>query len=669
MKKSLFLLLAILLVQCSNKHPDIILPAEISDHMVLQQKNHANLWGKCTPGTIVKVEAGWGTSAKVRADNKGIWRVSLNTPEYGGPYTLKFKAKKTIKVLNDVFIGEVWLCAGQSNMEMPLKGWLPNDTIDNSLQEIAKANYPGIRMFTVEKQMAFRPLGSCSGKWEVCSPETAPEFSAAAYFFAQKLYKELHMPIGLLQASWGGTPAEAWTDARCLGQVDGFRKITKQLQAAASQRENMLQFLLGLEKTDLDKVKEKNPFRNLNKNDTLFLAENTRLVQWHEINVPALWEKDELSGFDGVVWLKRDFEIPSHIYPEGFQLYLGPIDDMDQTYVNGVKIGETLEPGHYQKERKYPIPAKVLKEGKNTVWVKVIDTGGAGGIYGPGIPAIYKGNQKIADLSGRWLYAPSAYYLNHTLYFFGQGEKSYEKLPQVDQPLDSHTPSALFNGMIAPLCPYTLKGVIWYQGESNVGRGSQYKSLFPALIKSWRAVWGENSFPFYYVQIAPYNYGEGAGHNVALLREAQLETMKVKNTGMVVTMDIGNPNNIHPGNKKEVGRRLALWALHHDYGKDVGEFSGPLVSNVNFKNGSVEIKFLHAQNGLVLKESEITYFEVAGKDETYIPVWPQIEENKIILKTQDIKKPKYVRYAWGDDVEPNLFNAEGLPASPFRDRK
>ncbi len=668
MRKLLFLFTIFACMACSDKHPDIILPPIISDSMVLQQKAHANIWGWSEPGVIMHVETGWGANVKVRTNIDGRWNVSVNTPEYGGPYTITVRAKKTIRLIEDVMIGEVWLCSGQSNMEMPLRGWPPKDLVDNSDEEISKAKYPQIRMFTVEKQMSLSPGDFCEGEWKVCSPESAPDFSATAYFFGVKLFKETGMPVGLIHSSWSGTPAEAWTPSRYLEDVAGFEEFSEEFEQRQDNKETYKEFLTGLKSRPKKDLANSGLHDELG-GDAVYAAKEYDFSHWKTMKIPGRWEEKGLPGFDGIVWFKKEFELPD-LYPESFELYLGAIDDMDATYFNGVLIGKHDTSGVWNKERRYAIPSEILKVGKNVISVKVTDTGGRGGILGDNEgPAVYKGANKVVDLSGNWNYMPVAYVFKNKVYLFEDGNKSFNALPKLKYPLNQNAPTVLYNAMIAPLLPYNIKGAIWYQGESNVWRPEQYRTLFPAMIKSWRAGWGQRDFPFFYVQIAPYNYGQGAANKVAELRQAQLETMSENNVGMVVTMDIGNPGNIHPGNKKEVGNRLALWALAKTYGREDIVCSGPLFSGISFRNGDAILEFEYAENGLKLNEGALSFFEVAGKDEVYYPAEYEITGKKIRLTSDAVPKIKFVRYAWGDDVEPNLFNTEGLPASPFRVKK
>lgn len=667
MKKLIPVLLIALLLGCSSQTPNLNLSSLITDHMVLQQNMPVPLWGVSDPGVTVEINSTWGANTKAKADNNGFWKATINTPPAGGPYTLTFSAKKTVIEITDVLIGEVWVCSGQSNMEMTLKGWPPKDTINNFTAEISTANYPNIRMFTVEKNLSYSPLTECKGNWIVCSPETVGDFSATAYYFGKELNKKLDVPIGLINTSWGGTPAESWTSTDYLTKVDGYAEIKNELNKSQENLIGLKKWLNSLDSIDINTLPADKKFAGLKLDDLKYSLPEQTDSSWGTMNLPCLWENAGLPSFDGIVWFRKEFELPKNLYPEGFELNLGPIDDMDVVYINGIKIGGIEEDGFWSKDRVYSIPESTLKEGKNIVAVRVIDTRGGGGIYGKNI-SINKGNKKVVDLSGNWKYLPIAVLYRNNLYRFTENDKDYSSMPQLPNALEAYTPSLLYNAMIVPLVPYSIKGAIWYQGEANVGRGIQYRQLFPTMIQSWRDAWQQGDFPFYYVQIAPYNYGDASAHATAEVREAQMLTMKEKNVGMVVTMDIGNPLNIHPANKQDVGKRLALWALSKDYGVPDLDFCGPIFKSISFEKNNAIVEFDFADS-LVCPDKKLSSFEISDTSGVYYPAEATIEGNKVVVSSKKVKVPGAVRYAWDDDVVPNLFDESGLPASPFRTKE
>jgi len=659
-----FLLLLSLLGSCKKDTPEITLPALFSDHMVLQQKSETPVWGWATPGTTIDLKTTWGEEKTFTADKKGNWFVKITTPKAGGPFVITLRSGNSIRIIDDVYMGEVWLASGQSNMEMPVKGWGKDMPVDSSAQEIAASDIPQIRMFTVKRKLGYKPEKDCVGDWKVANPKNTGDFSATAYFFAKDLYKKLQVPIGIIHSSWGGTPAEAWTPKEFVTKVKGFENTEKQLQEAETNQKKMTAWLKDLQKTDFNDALE-NDFRD-EENDKKYSSPTLNDSGWEEMDLPAYWETKQLKDFNGIVWFRKDFDLSKATDLKDIKLYLGKIDDMDEAYINGKKVGGKTEPGFWNVERIYPVDAQILHPGKNTISVKVIDNQYGGGIYGEkNLAVLNSKNDTLVNLSGKWKFKPVSLIKNGSIYAFS-GEKNYSNIPKVTASLNQYSPTALYNGMIAPLIPYTIKGVIWYQGESNVGRAKQYEKLFPTMIRSWRKTWNLGDFPFYYVQIAPFKYANRKPMSAAELRYAQFLALKEKNTGMAVTTDIGNVDNIHPSNKPEVGRRLSLWALNKTYGLDSIVYSGPLYKKTDFNKNKAVISFTNTAGGLVTDGDKLNSFEIAGKDSVFYNANAVIEKDKVIVSSKRVKKPVFVRFGWKNDAEPNLFNTAGLPASPFR---
>ncbi|RUA10524.1 MAG: glycosyl hydrolase family 2, partial [Flavobacteriia bacterium] len=550
-----FLLLISLSGSCKKDTPNITLPALFSDHMVLQQKSKTPLWGWAPPGTSIDLTTTWGEDKTFTADKNGNWFVKIPTPKAGGPYVITLRSGNSIRIIDDVYSGEVWLASGQSNMEMPVKGWGKDMPVDNSAQEIAASDIPQIRMFTIKKTMGYIPEKDCSGEWKVSNPKNTGDFSATAYFFAKDLYQKLKVPIGIIHSSWGGTPAEAWTPKSFVTQVKGFENTEKQLQEAQNNQKKMASWLKDLKKIDFNEALE-NGFKD-EENDKKYSSPTLNVSGWETMDLPAYWETRQLKDFDGIVWFRKDFNLPEETDLKDLKFYLGKIDDMDVAYVNGKKIGGKTELGFWDADRLYPVKDEILHPGKNTISIKVIDNNYGGGIYGEkNLAVLDSKNDTLISLSGKWKFKPVSMIKEGNIYTFS-GSKNYSNMPKITASLNSHMPTVLYNGMIAPLIPYTIKGAIWYQGEANVGRAKQYEILFPKMIRSWRKVWSLGDFPFYYVQIAPFKYANRKPMSAAELRYAQFLALKEKNTGVVVTTDIGNVDNIHPSNKPEVGRRLS----------------------------------------------------------------------------------------------------------------
>ncbi len=576
----------------------IEIPSIFSDNMVLQRNTDVSFWGKTEPNMEIIINASWGESSNTTVNGDGSWITKIKTPDAGGPYNVTLQIGDSIIIYKNVLIGEVWLCSGQSNMEMPVEGWAANPIL-NSKEEIAKADYPNIRLFTVARAISNKEEFNCKGQWEECSPKTVTTFSATAYFFGKKLYDELHIPIGLIHSSWGGTPIEAWTGAKFLGKEKDFQKVLEDIKNSGPDIEKYNQWLLTHSVIDISK-KTEDIWKNLEFNDSECSEINYPDSNWKVMDLPRYWESTNVGNFDGVIWFRKEIQIPPNWIGKNLKLELGPIDDMDKTFVNGVLVGSHEEVGFYDVDRVYNVPGDAVLPNKLVIAVRVVDNQGGGGIWGAKekLKIYPSGSNEEISLSSEWKYLPVAEYREQKFYVFGTKGNDFNERPIVKLALTPYTPTLLFNAMINPLIPYSLKGVIWYQGEANTDNPEAYTSLFPLMIENWRERWN-NQFPFYYVQIAPYNYGEQT-HSEEL-REAQLKTLSVPNTGMAVTLDIGNPNSIHPANKEDVGDRLARWALAKNYNTNV-PYSGPLYKSMKVEGNKIILSFDYAKNGLVIKK-------------------------------------------------------------------
>ncbi|OPZ71844.1 MAG: Glycosyl hydrolases family 2, sugar binding domain [bacterium ADurb.Bin478] len=644
----------------------LTLPAIFSDHMVLQQKCAASFWGLAAPGEQVTVSADWGKFLQTQADPQGRWLLRLPTPHAGGPYRITVRAGQEEKVFSDVLIGEVWLCSGQSNMEMPLMGWPPHDLIEGSEQAIRNAHLPMIRLFTVAHAVSDVPLSDCSGTWSPCTPETAATFSATAFFFGRTLNEKLNIPIGLIHSSWGGTPAQSWTSAEFLQTMPDFKPIVEKIEQSRGTIERYQQWLTQFPTLNVSDRTEETRWLNLDFNDAACCRPDFSDSEWRTMNLPVYWEQTELGEFDGAVWFRKTIDIPAEWTGEDAVLELGPIDDMDRTFFNGELVGSHEKVGFWQTPRTYTIPASLLRKGQNVIAVRCVDNLGGGGIFGkpeqlrlylPSAPA------KSLSLAGEWKYLTVAEFRSGIFYVFPLTGNTFQTHPKVPVQISPYTSTFLYNAMIAPLIPYAIKGAIWYQGEANTGNPRQYRNLFPLMIRNWRQDWGQGDFPFYYVQIAPWEYGDATRSQE--LRDVQRQCLDVPNSGMAVTLDIGHPQNIHPGNKLDVGKRLALWALAKDYKKKV-TYSGPLYQRIRIQGDQIKVYFDHCGTGLAAGPSGLHHFEIAGADHRFYPAQASLSKNQVIVKAVKVKQPVAVRYAWSNTADASLFNKEGLPASSFR---
>ena len=637
--------------------------ALFNSNMVLQQQAKAPIWGKGLPNQKVTVSASWGETASTATCSNGHWQVLLNTPAAGGPFEIRLESQKETILLTNVMVGEVWVCAGQSNMEMTLAGWPPNDTISYSSREISLANHPNLRFVSVMREYSLEPRDDIKGYWEICTPQAAKSISATAYYFGIKLQEMLKVPVGLIIAAWGGSPAEAWATPSSLEQNDDFRSSIKKYSDAKADIDAYMQWLERHPKQEIkSNVQNEERWLNLDFEDNMYASRKFNDKSWYKTTLPRYFES--IAGdFDGVVWCRRTVNLPKDMASKPAQIAIGKVDDMDRVYVNGTLIGATERPGAWNIDRAYDIPSDILKKGENTIAIRVLDNGNGGGVWGDTAQFYIKSEKRKISLHGEWKIAPTAELYNTTFYLLDSKISDFNSRPQLPFKHGPTSPGLLFNGMINPLIPFALKGVIWYQGESNVGRSSQYEKLFPEMIRSWRTAWGQVDFPFYFVQIAPYTYSGANKNEAALLRDAQRRCLITPNTGMAITMDVGSSTTIHPGNKKEVGSRLAALALANNYGMDIPK-SGPLFRSLTLKKNIAIVEFDHAE-GLTLTGNPADELEVAGSDGVYYPANAFIKDNRLIVNSPKVDHPLTVRYGFKNASKSILQNKAKLPASTF----
>jgi sialate O-acetylesterase len=611
-----------------------------TDHMVLQRDQPLPIWGWAAPGRAVTVEVG-SHSARTRANAEGRWRVTLPALESGkGPLTMTVKAGDETIRLTDILVGEVWLCSGQSNMKWAVRGFADGEA------EIKAANHPNIRLFTVPYESAIDPQDDVVGQWQACSPETIGGFSAVGYYFGRELNERINVPIGLINAAAGGTIIETWTRHEEISRLPGMTKRIAEVQD--DFYDPLIIQKIARATSSLQALREAKA------NDELarkMSGPDLDISSWKTMEIPNAWGKAGLPDFRGMVWFRKTIDVPASWAGKNLVLHLDRILEGDVTWFNGQRVGAT--PVHlYHKPRVYSIPASLVKAGANTITVRVIDTYRSRGLSGkPEAMALCVAGSEKTDrigLVGPWRYKPGVELIGKMLSH------------------NPNRPTLLYNAMINPIAPFAMRGATWYQGESNNGDGMRYFDKMQALIQSWRNVFLRPDAPFYFVQIAPYRYGD---NEFALpeLWEAQTAALDIPHTGMAVISDIGNVANIHPQNKQDVGKRLALWALAKDYGQNDLVHSGPLYKSMAIEAGKIRLSFNHTGSGLASRDAKpLDWFEIAGEDGKFVKAQAVIDGNTIVVSSDAIAKPTAARFAWHQEAQPNLINREGLPAGPFR---
>ena len=659
--------------ESTHKHPLKLNPL-FSNQMVLQQEKNVVIWGEYAPNSSVTVKGSWGEISSGMSDNNGSWEVLIPTPKAGGPFELEIITKTTTKKITDVMIGEVWLASGQSNMEMDFDYCC--NTTDNSEIELSSANYPEIRMLNITNQISSLPTNNFEGNWEKAIGENITNFSAVGYFFAKKLHKKLNIPIGIIHSSWGGTDIEAWTSRETLNTIDFLKEDMSSYDTLVNKSSKSVEWFSQFESIKLpsdvwylfleDPIGKPDKWEKLDFKDYKYISSSYQdYTKWEKLILPGSFDNVfETNDFDGAILFEKSFSLKE--VKGDYTLNLGPISDMEFTYINGEKIGSSLGKKSLAN-KSYKIPKNLLKTGQNSIIIKVINQYNEGKVGEISLNNSLGANE---SLNGIWNYKVIAEVYNqfnekeqtwpyYSFYLYEDPSINFSKRPQVKS-YTQNSKSALFNGMIHPIIPYNIKGSIWYQGENNVSRFKEYETLFPAMIKDWRKKWSSD-FPFYFVQIAPFENYNGLSSS---LRNVQRKTLKVEKTGMVVTLDIGEIDDIHPSNKHDVGYRLAGLALSNDYGKPIVA-SGPLYENFEVSGNKLIVTFDFVGSGLTSYDKELAAFEIAGADKKYIKAKAYIENNKIYIYSSKIQNPKYARYAWKDTSVASLFNKEGLPASTF----
>lgn len=627
-----------------------------SDHMVLQQKQANPVWGWDQPGQVVRLTVE-STEVKpvtveVTADAQGRWRLLCPVLPAGGPYTLRVQGSSE-QVIQDVLVGEVWLASGQSNM-----AWTLGATTEGP-EESAKADKPSIRSIKISNVASREPQTVIGGSWTVCSPSTVGGYSAIAWHHASRLHETLGVPVGIIDASWGGSRLEAWVRPEGLAQVMDLKGELAALDADwAALPARRAAFNVKQSEWDA-RVYPADPG---NTGEGLgWASPDFNDSHWKSLSIPCAWDQHGLGG-PGAMWLRRELVVPAAWEGQDLSLDLGTIDDFDTTYFNGQPVGST--PAGTARaatlRRSYVIPAKLVQAGRAVIAVRVFDHNGGGGLTGPG-PVMGLSCPSLPEsprvrLAGEWRANREA---SVTL-----GEIDWSTNPWPDFPEEQYWPSSIWNGMMAPIAGYGIRGALWYQGETNCDTApAAYGDRLCALVRDWRAAWGQGEFPVLVVQLPEFKANDGW----PVVREGQESVLRLARTSLLTSLGQGNPADIHPRAKRVLGRRLGDLALHEVYGLELGEVQGPVHTGVDIAGGRAVVHFAHAAGLRTLEGSaKVLGFELVGADGVWHAAQARIDGETVIVECAEVPAPCSLRYAWDSSPVVNLVNAVGLPARPFR---
>jgi sialate O-acetylesterase len=634
--------LILVLFIASTLHAQVRLPKLIADNMVLQRDQPIKVWGWASPKEKITLTFG-KKIFKTTTGSNGKWELNLPAHPAGTGYAMVLQGKNEIRIENIAF-GDVWLCSGQSNMAINMER-----VKERFPEDIASANYPDIRNFFVQTLTDLNGPATDfpKGEWKTANPKDILSFGAVSYFFALDLFEKHKVPIGIINSSVGGTPIEAWISEEGYKDFNDIKKIIVQNKDS--------NYVNTLTKPLVNSAQDQTLSADAGKTEH-WESDGYQPKGWRNFNIPGYWEDQGLKALDGVVWFRRTVNVPQSWDGKPVKLYMGRIVDADEMYVNGKKIGNVT---YQYPPRRYEVPAGLLKAGPNIFVIRVTNSAGKGGFV-PDKPYFMTAENDSIDLKGTWQYKVGEVY---------QPEKN---APGTGSRLvRQNQPSALYNAMIAPILPLKIKGFLWYQGESNSDNPEPYNAFLPTLINDWRTHLNSNKLPFLVAQLPNFQDIDfiPAESNIALLREAQNKALTLPNTAVAVTIDLGEWNDIHPLNKKDIGKRMALAARNLAYGEKEIIYSGPTLKSHSIENGKIMLTFDHIAGGIIASDGEaLRWFAVAGDDQKF--VWAEadiVRKDRIVLSNDQVKSPKYARYAWQDNPQGvNFFNSAGLPASPFR---
>ncbi len=608
------------------------------DYMVLQRDKPNTFWGWTKPGESVRVEIN-GQAGQAVADASGRWQASVSVPKLGEECTVVISGAQRIQ-LQHVIVGDVWLCGGQSNMGVGLPG------VRDGAREVAEANHPNIRIFTVATHSAYAPTDTLKGTWKVCTPQSVAAeggFSAVAYFFARRVQQETGVPIGVIQDCLGGSPAESWMSPAAVVAEGEFAEPMAEIARLRDEHAPEYGNYIMHWYDRYDPGIKGKPWSDADLDDH----------DWKGVHLPGAFAELGLADVPAVVWFRKEITLPDPLPAGNVTIHLGVVEKMETTYVNGHWVGAS---SWVENPRAYRVPREVLKPGRNLVTVRVLKVKSKDGFMSaPEKLDVSFADGPVIPLAGDWRAKVAVDARSpHPL------PLGYENYPTM--------PTVLYQGMLAPVAPLALTGALWYQGEANASRAHQYRTLLPAMIKDWRQLFHQGDFPFLIAGLPAFQprKDKPGSDDWAELREAQALTVAaVPNCGLAITIDTGEADNIHPKDKLPVGERLALLALAQHYGRNVVA-SGPTYRAMERSGHAIRIQFDHLAGGLKVHGDKLEEFSVAGSDRQWHWATAAIEADTVVVSAPDVPEPVAVRYAWQSNPKATLFNAAGLPAAPFR---
>ena len=619
-------------------HSELQVAAIFADHMVLQRNKAIVIWGQASAEDTIHVsllkDRHVVASTQSQVKQLGQWQLSLPAQTAGGPFTLKVTQGDTNVQINDVLIGDVWLASGQSNMEWKL-GWQVNDW----QQEVANSDFPNIRFFELEKSYKAQPQSHIpSSGWKIASPAASGEFSAVAWHFAKRYHQHSGIPVAIIDSTWGGTPAEAWTSISALQTINGYQTDASDMLQNAQKWQQEFSHNDELEQQKWQLIDSPLAYA-----DGKILQADFDDSKWIKTTLPTT-ANHPLSD---IVWARKHFQLSAQ--PTSVKLEIGELNQIGRVFINGQQV---YSEGWQDTTKALEIPKQVLRQGDNIIVIRAVNSWDNKVLIGKTEHFYLQLDDNKLDLSGQWL-------VSNTV---------EPKMPDVK--FYNWKPGVLFNAMIHPLINYPITGVIWYQGENNVGANALYSDLFKGLINDWRAQWQQPDMPFLFVQLASYlkQKEQPSNSDWALLREAQASALTLPNTGMAVTIDIGDADDIHPRNKADVGERLWRAAQHIVLNEDV-PYSGPTLLHAQPKvvagKNVLVLSYEHIADGLSSKGQDLRGFAIAGTEGKFVNAQARIEGDQVIVSAAKVKQPHYVRYGWADNSPANLYNSANLPAVPF----